>query len=109
MTAGVIGAASWGRRRSSEGNLDDRQHRGHDHPYTFTVWLAGGGIRPGLTNGTSDDLAMNVAGEPVYMHDLQATVLELLGIDHQRLTCWFPGPRLPGDRRPRQAVQGVLA
>jgi hypothetical protein len=109
MTAGVVGAGSWGRRRSSEGNLDDRQRRGHDHPYTFTGWLAGGGIRPGLTYRASDDLAMIVAEDPVHMHDLHATALQLLGIGHPRLTYRFQGRDFRLTDVHGEVVEAVLA
>jgi len=59
------------------------------HPYVFTLWMAGGGVKPGLTYGESDDLGFNPAANPVHVHDYQATVLHLLGIDHTRLTYKF--------------------
>ena len=55
--------------------------------------MAGGGSRPGTTYGASDDLAMNAAVDPVHVHDFQATILQLLGIDHERLTFLFQGRR----------------
>ncbi|HRX56790.1 MAG TPA: DUF1501 domain-containing protein, partial [Verrucomicrobiales bacterium] len=57
----------------------------------FTVWMAGGGTKPGLTYGASDDLGINAVDHPVHVHDFQATVLHLLGIDHERLTYRFQG------------------
>ena len=56
------------------------------HPQAFTVWLAGGGVRAGLTYGATDDLGFNVVENPVHVHDLQATILHLLGLNHERLT-----------------------
>ena len=56
------------------------------HPDAFSVWLAGGGIRPGITLGTTDDLGYHVAEDPVHVHDLHATILHLMGIDHLALT-----------------------
>jgi hypothetical protein len=61
------------------------------HPRAFTVWLAGGGIKPGVTIGRTDDIGYNVAEEPVEVHDLHATILHLMGIDHTRLTYKFQG------------------
>ena len=69
---------------------NDRIGRDH-HPYVFTSWLAGGGIKRGHTYGSSDDFAFNVADKPVNPHDFQATILHLLGIDHERLTYKFQG------------------
>jgi hypothetical protein len=88
----VIWGGEFGRTPFLQGNIQDRPRWGRDHhPYAFTVWLAGGGIKPGLTYGASDDLAMNVAERPVHVHDFQATLLHLLGIDHERLTYRFQG------------------
>jgi hypothetical protein len=88
----VIWGGEFGRTPFIQGNIDDRPKWGRDHhPYAFTLWAAGGGIKPGITYGASDDLAMNVAEKPVHVHDFQATLLHLLGIDHQRLTYRFQG------------------
>jgi hypothetical protein len=88
----VIWGGEFGRTPFIQGNLNDRVKWGRDHhPYAFTVWMAGGGIKPGITYGESDDLGMNVAKDPVHVHDFQATVLHLLGIDHERLTFKFQG------------------
>ena len=61
------------------------------HPYVFTVWLAGGGVKRGFSYGESDDFAYNPAKDPVHVHDFQATVLHLLGINHEHLTYKFQG------------------
>jgi hypothetical protein len=61
------------------------QRRDH-HPQAFTMWLAGGGVRPGPTSGATDELGFHVAEDPVHVHDLQATILHLLGFDHEKLT-----------------------
>jgi hypothetical protein len=88
----VIWGGEFGRTPFIQGDLGDRKRWGRDHhPYAFTSWLAGGGIKPGVTYGSTDDLAMNPADDPVHVHDLQATVLHLLGIDHRRLTYRFQG------------------
>ncbi len=88
----VIWGGEFGRTPFIQGDLKDRKRWGRDHhPYAFTVCLAGGGIKPGITYGETDDLAMNVVRDPVHVHDLQATILHLLGIDHERLTYKFQG------------------
>ena len=61
------------------------------HPRAFTMWLAGGGIKPGITIGQTDELGYNVVEDPVDVHDLHATMLHLLGIDHAKLTYRFQG------------------
>jgi hypothetical protein len=74
------------------------------------MWLAGGGVKPGLTFGATDDFSYNVAENPVHVRDLHATILHLLGVDHERLTHRFQGLdfRLTGVE-PAQVVRGILA
>jgi hypothetical protein len=70
-----------------ESNATLGRSLGRDHhPQAFTMWLAGGGIRAGQTLGATDDLGFHVVDAPVHVHDLQATILHLLGLDHERLT-----------------------
>ena len=88
----VIWSGEFGRTPFLQGDLENRVRWGRDHhPYAFTAWLAGGGIKPGITYGASDDLGINVAKDPVHVHDMQATILNQLGIDHERLTYKFQG------------------
>jgi len=88
----VVWGGEFGRTPFIQGSLEDRVRWGRDHhPYAFTLWMAGGGIKPGITFGETDDLGMNVVRDPVHVHDLQATLLHLLGIDHERLTYRFQG------------------
>jgi hypothetical protein len=88
----VIWGGEFGRTPFIQGNIDDRPRWGRDHhPYAFTIWMAGGGVKPGLTYGASDDLGMNAVENPVHVHDLQATILHQLGIDHEKLTYKFQG------------------
>jgi hypothetical protein len=72
--------------------LHGKAFRGRDHhPRCFTVWLAGGGIRSGITHGATDDFGYNIIRDPVHVHDLHATLLHCLGIDHTRLTFLYQG------------------
>ena len=88
----VIWGGEFGRTPFLQGDINNRVRWGRDHhPYAFTVWMAGGGVRPGYTHGASDELGINVAENPVHVHDLQATILHLLGIDHKQLTYRFQG------------------
>lgn len=90
----VIWGGEFGRTPFIQGSFEDRKRWGRDHhPYAFTIWLAGGGVRPGITYGATDELCMNVAINPVHVHDLQATILHLLGIDHERFTYKHQGRR----------------
>jgi len=90
----VIWGGEFGRTPFLQGKIADKPRWGRDHhPYAFTIWMAGGGIKPGMTYGASDDFAFNVANDPFHVHDLQATILHLLGIDHEQLTYKFQGRR----------------
>lgn len=88
----VIWGGEFGRTPFIQGDINNRPRWGRDHhPYAFTVWMAGGGVQPGMTHGASDELGFNAVEKPVHVHDFQATLLHLLGIDHERLTYRFQG------------------
>lgn len=88
----VIWGGEFGRTPMVETNPALGRNLGRDHhPQAFTIWLAGGGIKPGITYGATDDLGFHVADKPVHVHDLQATILHLLGLDHERLTYTYQG------------------
>jgi hypothetical protein len=82
----VLWGGEFGRTNYSQGKLTPTDYGRDHHPRCFTVWAAGGGIRPGVTFGSTDDFGYNVAEDPVHVHDFHATILALLGIDHERLT-----------------------
>ncbi len=83
----VIWGGEFGRTPMVESNAALGRSMGRDHhPQAFTIWMAGGGIKPGIAMGKTDDLGFHVVDEPVHVHDLQATILHLLGLDHTRLT-----------------------
>lgn len=106
----VIWGGEFGRTPFIQGDIKDRAHWGRDHhPYAFTLWMAGGGVKAGLTYGESDELAMNVARDPVHVHDFQATLLHLLGIDHKRLTYRFQGRDFRLTDVHGEVVKGILA
>jgi uncharacterized protein (DUF1501 family) len=87
----VIWGGEFGRTTYSQGKLTATNFGRDHHPRCFTMWLAGGGIKPGLTYGATDDYCYNVVEDPVHVHDLNATLLHCLGIDHTRLTFKFQG------------------
>jgi len=89
----VIWGGEFGRTNYSQGQLTEDNFGRDHHPRCFTLWMAGGGIRNGLTYGETDDLGYNITRNPVHIHDFQATVLHLLGIDHERLTFRHQGRR----------------
>ncbi len=83
----VVWGGEFGRTPMVEASAVLGRSKGRDHhPNAFTMWLAGGGIRPGITHGATDELGFHVAADEVHVHDLQATVLHCLGLDHERLT-----------------------
>ncbi len=88
----VIWGGEFGRTPFIQGNIDDRTQWGRDHhPYAFTHWMAGGGVKAGVSYGQSDEFGFNAVVDPVHVHDFQATVLHQLGIDHEKLTFKFQG------------------
>jgi hypothetical protein len=87
----VVWGGEFGRTSYCQGELTPEAFGRDHHPRCFTMWLAGGGVRPGITHGSTDDFCYNVAEHPVHVHDLNATLLHLLGIDHTRLTYKFQG------------------
>ena len=95
----VIWGGEFGRTPMGE----NQKPTGRDHHVdAFTLWLAGGGIKPGITYGKTDEFGFSVVDQRVHVHDLQATILHLLGLDHTRLTFRFQGRGLSTDRRPRR-------
>ena len=106
----VIWGGEFGRTPFLQGNINDRPKWGRDHhPYAFSLWMAGGGVKSGFQYGQSDDLGINVAQDGVHVHDFQATLMHLLGIDHERLTYRFQGRDFRLTDVHGQVVQAVLA
>lgn len=87
----VIWGGEFGRTVYCQGTLTKTDYGRDHHPRCFTVLMAGGGVQPGLTYGETDDFSYNVTQDPVHIHDLNATILHALGIDHERLTYRFQG------------------
>ena len=88
----VVWGGEFGRTPMVESSAALGRSNGRDHhPQAFTVWLAGGGIKPGTTVGATDELGFHVIDRPAHVHDLQATILHCLGIDHTRQTFRFRG------------------
>jgi hypothetical protein len=84
---GEFGRTPFREGRTAGGSILGRDH----HPHSYTMFMAGAGIKPGLTYGSSDDLGFGVGDKPVHVHDLQATILHTMGIDHKKLTYRFQG------------------
>jgi uncharacterized protein (DUF1501 family) len=88
----VMWGGEFGRTPMVESNAALGRALGRDHhPQAFTMWMAGGGVKPGTTLGKTDDLGFHIAERPVHVHDIQATALHLLGLDHEKLTYFYQG------------------
>lgn len=87
----VVWGGEFGRTAYSQGTLTKENYGRDHHPRCFTMWFAGGGTKPGITYGETDDFSYNVTQNPVHVHDLNATLLHLLGINHEKLTYRFQG------------------
>ncbi|RIV71542.1 DUF1501 domain-containing protein [Flagellimonas aequoris] len=89
----VIWGGEFGRTSYSQGRLTKENYGRDHHPRCFTMWMAGAGVKPGYIHGQTDDFGYNITENPVHVHDFQATLMYLLGIDHERLTYKFQGRR----------------
>jgi uncharacterized protein (DUF1501 family) len=87
----VIWGGEFGRTTYSQGRLEAANYGRDHHGGCFTLWLAGGGVKPGYIHGETDEFCYQVTRDPVHVHDLNATLLHLLGLDHTRLTYRFQG------------------
>ena len=89
----VIWGGEFGRTNYSQGQLTKTNYGRDHHPRCFSIWMAGAGVKAGFTLGSTDDFGYNVQTDPVHVHDLQATLLHILGIDHEKLTYKHQGRR----------------
>jgi hypothetical protein len=106
----VVWGGEFGRTPFREGRTASGKILGRDHyPDCFTVFLAGGGIRPGISFGETDELGFSVTRDKVHVHDLQATILHLLGFNHEKLTFRFQGRDFRLTDVHGQVVKGILA
>jgi hypothetical protein len=101
----VIWGGEFGRTPMVQGGDDGRDH----HNRSYSLWLAGGGVRPGVTHGETDELGFNVARDQVHVHDLNATILHMLGFDHTRLTYRFQGRDFRLTDVHGEVVRGIIA
>lgn len=89
----VIWGGEFGRTVYSQGKLTADDYGRDHHPRCFTMWMAGAGVKPGISYGETDDFSYNIVKDPVHVHDFQATLMHLMGVDHERLTYKFQGRR----------------
>jgi hypothetical protein len=106
----VVWGGEFGRTVYSQGTLTHDNYGRDHHPRNFCMWLAGGGVRGGITHGETDDFSYNIVENDVHVNDLNATILHCLGIDHLRFTHKFQGldARLTGVE-PAKVVTSLLA
>ena len=105
----VIWGGEFGRTSYCQGVLTKEDYGRDHHPRAFTMWMAGGGVRPGTVYGETDDFGYNIASNPVHVHDFQATLLHLMGIDHEKLTYKYQGRRFRLSDVHGKVVRGILA
>jgi hypothetical protein len=105
----VIWGGEFGRTPYAQGEANREKYGRDHHGKAFSLWMAGAGVKPGITYGASDEFGFNVVDNPVHVHDLQATILQQLGIDHERLTYRFQGRQYRLTDVHGQVVKGVLA
>jgi hypothetical protein len=89
----VVWGGEFGRTVYSQGKLSKDNYGRDHHPRCFTMWMAGAGVKPGITYGETDDFGYNIVKDPVHVHDFHSTLLHLLGIDHERLIYKYQGRR----------------
>jgi hypothetical protein len=106
----VIWGGEFGRTIYSQGGLTHDNYGRDHHPRCFTMWMAGGGTKPGMIHGETDDFSYNIVRDPVHIHDFHATVLKLLGYDHSRFTYSYQGleQKLTGVE-PAQVIDALIA
>lgn len=105
----VIWGGEFGRTCYCQGRLTNQNYGRDHHPRCFTVWMAGGGVKPGIVYGQTDDFGYNITQNPVHVHDFQATILHLMGLDHERLTFKHQGRRFRLTDVHGKVVKGILA
>jgi hypothetical protein len=104
----VIWGGEFGRTNYSQGKLDVANYGRDHHPRCFSVWMAGGGIKPGMVYGESDEFGYNIVKDPVHVHDFHATILNQLGIDHKKLTFKSQGRRYRLTDVAGNVVKGII-
>ena len=104
----IVWAGEFGRTVYGQGGLQEEYGRDH-HGRCFSVWLAGGGIKPGIVHGESDDFGYNITQKPMHIHDLNATILHCLGYDHEKLTYRYQGRDFRLTDVHGQVVREILA
>jgi hypothetical protein len=105
----VIWGGEFGRTNYCQGDLSEKNYGRDHHPRCYTIWMAGGGVKPGLVYGESDEFGYNIIKDPVHVNDFHATVLHLMGLNHEQLTFKHLGRRYRLTDVAGKVVQGIMA
>lgn len=104
----VIWGGEFGRTNYCQGDLSEKNYGRDHHPRCYTIWMAGGGVKPGMTFGETDEFGYNIVRDPVHVNDFHATVLHLMGLDHERLIFKHLGRRYRLTDVAGKVVEGIL-
>ena len=105
----VVWGGEFGRTVYSQGKIEKENYGRDHHGRNYSIWMAGGGIKPGITYGQTDDFCYNVAENPVHIHDFNATILHCLGLNHEKLTYRFQGRDFRVTDIHGEVIKGLLA
>ena len=105
----VIWGGEFGRTNYCQGELTKETYGRDHHPRCFTIWMAGGGVKPGIVYGETDDFGYNIVKDPVHVHDFQATVLNLMGLNHEQLIFKHLGRRYRLTDVSGKVVKNIIA
>jgi len=105
----VIWGGEFGRTNFCQGNFSEDNYGRDHHPRCFSIWMAGGGIKPGISYGETDEFGYNIVKDPVHVHDFHATVLHLLGMDHEKLIYKHLGRRFRLTDVAGKVIPGIIA
>ena len=105
----VIWGGEFGRTNYCQGKFSAENYGRDHHPRTYTIWMAGGGVKPGITYGESDEFGYNIVRDPVHVNDFHATILHLMGLNHEQLTYKHLGRRYRLTDVAGKVVPGILA
>jgi arylsulfatase A-like enzyme len=105
----VIWGGEFGRTNFCQGNFSEDNYGRDHHPRCFSIWMAGGGVKPGISYGETDEFGYNIVKDPVHVHDFHATVLHLLGMDHEKLIYKHLGRRFRLTDVAGKVIPGIIA
>ena len=105
----VIWGGEFGRTNYCQGRFQPDNYGRDHHPRSFSIWMAGGGVKKGISYGETDEFGYNIVKDPVHIHDFHATLMHLMGINHEQLTYKYQGRRFRLTDVAGHLVEGILA